>query len=92
MKNTKTAPWQVGKNYFIRTVTHHYTGHLESVGPQELVLSKAAWIADDGKFSKALANETFSEVEMYPASSKVIIGRGSILDAVQIKKLPDTTK
>ena len=31
-------PFEIGKNYFIRTVTHHHTGKLVAVGPQELVL------------------------------------------------------
>jgi hypothetical protein len=48
------SPYQVGKNYFIRTVTHHYTGKLIKVTPKELVLKDAAWIADDGRFMNAL--------------------------------------
>ena len=85
-------PFETGKNYFIRTVTHHYTGHLVAVYPLELVLTKAAWIADDGRLTDALAKETFAEVEMYPADQPVIIGRGSLLDAVQIKVLPVSQK
>jgi hypothetical protein len=89
---TKKGLWNVGKNYFIRTVTHHYTGKLEAVTDKELLLSKAAWIAEDGRFANALASETFSEVEPFPPNSKVIIGRGAILDAVEIKSLPDKQK
>jgi hypothetical protein len=85
-------PYAVGKNYFIRTVTHHYTGTLIAVYPAELVLAKAAWIADDGRLTQALATETFSEVEIYPIDQPVIIGRGSILDAVQIKVIPTSQK
>lgn len=83
--------WKVGKNYFIRTVTHHYTGKLISVAHMELVLEQAAWIADDGRFHEALKNEKFAEVEPYP-DGEVIIGRGAILDAFQIKKLPRVVK
>jgi hypothetical protein len=73
-------PYQVGKNYFIRTVTHHYTGKLVRVTAQELVLEDAAWIADDGRFSKALEDGELNEVEPFPAGD-VIIGRGAVLDA-----------
>lgn len=73
-------PYHVGKNYFIRTVTHHYTGRLVRVLAQELVLEDAAWIADDGRFSKALEEGELNEVEPFPAG-EVIIGRGSIVDA-----------
>ena len=71
--------YQVGKNYFIRTVTHHYTGKLVKVTPKELVLEDAAWIADDGRFMNALKDGTLAEIE--PFMDDVIIGRGSIVDA-----------
>ena len=84
--------FEIGKNYFIRTVTHHYTGKLVSVGEKELVLTQAAWIADDGRFAQAVASGEFNEVEPYPAKAMVIIGRGALLDAVVIPKLPVTQK
>lgn len=84
-------PYQIGSNYFIRTVTHHLTGKLVGVTDKELVISEAAWIADDGKLSDALAKETFNEVEMFP-DRQVIVGRGSLIDAVTITKLPTSTK
>lgn len=91
MKSSSTAPWQIGANYFIRTVTHHYTGRLEAVYQKELVLSEAAWIADDGRFHTALSTGEFNEVE--PFISNVIIGRGSIIDAsIWTHKLPKTQK
>jgi len=34
----REAPYEVGKNYFIRTVTMSYTGKLIWVGEKELVL------------------------------------------------------
>lgn len=77
--------WKIGKNYFIRTVTHHLTGTLLKVTANELVVENAAWIADDGKFSKALATENFNEVEPFP-DGELIIGRGSLIDAFEIKK------
>jgi hypothetical protein len=81
-------PFKIGANYFIRTVTYHYTGKLVEVTPTELVLTDAAWIADDGRLTGALTSCEFSEVEMFPASQQVIIGRGSLVDAVKIEKLP----
>ncbi len=72
-------PWQIGKNYLIRTVTNYFTGRLIHVGHLELVLADAAWIADTGRFSDAVRNGTLNEVEPYPG--EVIVGRGSITDA-----------
>lgn len=72
--------WEVGKNYFIRTVTHHLVGRLEKVTEHELVLSSAAWIADDGRFAEMLRTGSPAEVEPAPEGS-VIVGRGSLIDA-----------
>ena len=86
------SPFEIGKNYFIRTVTHHYTGKLIEVYPTELVLMDAAWIADSGRFANAMKDETFEEVEPFPDGKKVVIGRGSILDASVISKIPRSQK
>lgn len=75
-------PYQIGKNYFIRTVTHHLTGRLVKVTSQELVLVDAAWIADDGRFHEALRDGKFSEIEPFP-DGEVIVGRGSLIDATE---------
>lgn len=78
-------PYQVGKNYFIRTVTHHLTGKLIKVTPKELVLIDAAWIADDGRFMQALKEGKLNEVEPFPEGDEVVVGRGSLIDAVEWK-------
>ena len=85
-------PFEVGANYFIRTVTHHLTGKLVEVYPTELVLIDAAWIADDGKLCQALKTETFNEVEPFPDARRVIVGLGSLIDAQKIEKLPRSEK
>lgn len=85
------GPWEIGENYLIRTVTMIDTGRLVAVTPQELVLEDAAWIADTGRFADAIAKCEFGEIEPFPAG-KVIIGRGSIVDAVKIKTAPRSQK
>jgi hypothetical protein len=67
------------------------TGKLVAVGPQELVLESAAWIADTGRFAGALTSCDFNEVEPFP-EGRVILGRGSVIDAVQIANLPKKQK
>jgi hypothetical protein len=86
-----TAPWEIGKIYLIRTVTMIDTGRLVAVTPQELVLEDAAWIADTGRFAQAVEKAEFGEVEPFPAG-RVIVGRGSIIDAVQITLAPRSQK
>ena len=87
-----SSPFEIGSNYFIRTVTHHLTGKLIEVHPQELVLVDGAWIADDGRLSDALVSESFSEVEPVPDGRRFIVGRSSIIDAQVIRKLPRSQK
>ena len=87
-----TSPWEVGENYLIRTVSMTNTGKLVQVTEHELVLSNAAWIADTGRFADNLISCSFNEVEPFPKDQLVIIGRGSIVDAVQIKTLPTKQK
>ena len=75
--------WQEGKNYFVRTVTHHLLGRLVKVTSQELVLTDCSWIADDGRFNEFMTTGEASEVEPFPDCADVIVGRGSLIDAVR---------
>lgn len=86
-----TSAYRIGANYLIRTVTHIQTGRLVAVTPQELVLEDAAWIADTGRFADALKSCEFNEVEPFP-TGRVIVGRGALIDAVEINKLPREQK
>ena len=90
-KCAQDSPWEIGKNYLIRTVTMIQTGRLVAVTGQELVLEDAAWIADTGRFAEALKTGKFSEVEPFPAG-RVIVGRGAVIDAVQITVTPRDMK
>lgn len=75
-------PYQVGKPYFIRTVTCYYTGHLARVTAGELVLTDAAWVADTGRFSVALATGKLHEVEPFP-DGDVVVPRAGVTDATR---------
>ncbi len=85
--------WEIGANYFIRTVTFHFTGRLKAVTQHELWLEDAAWIADDGRFTQAVESGVFNEVEPYPSGRTVAVGRGSLIDAHKmVKELPRSQK
>ena len=85
-------PYEIGANYQIRTVTFILTGRIVSVGSAEIVITDAAWIADTGRFAAAVSHQTYSEVEPYPDGVEVIVGRGTVIDAVKISKLPRIQK
>jgi len=90
-KCVQDHPWVIGKNYLIRTVTMIQTGRLVAVTSQELVLEDAAWIADTGRFADALKTGKFNEVEPFP-DGQVIVGRGAVVDAIQISATPRSQK
>jgi hypothetical protein len=72
--------YQVGAKLFIRTVTFHYVGLVTFVSDTEIVMENVGWVADSGRFAKALKTGNLNEIEMYPPGS-VSIGRGAIVDS-----------
>lgn len=90
-KQPTENPYVIGKTYLIRTVTMIDTGVVQRVTDKEIVLTDAAWIADTGRFSDAIKNAEFSEVEPFP-DGEVIINRSAVIDAVQITKSPRSQK
>ena len=83
-KTECTDFWVPGKDYFLRTVTHHFTGKYVGFNGYELVFTSVAWIPDDGRFAAAMKSGDFSEVEPFPDGQSVAIGRASLIDATQI--------
>jgi hypothetical protein len=90
---TKTAndtPFEIGKAYFIRTVTFHLTGRVTDIVGNFLLLDDAAWIADSGRFMNALKDGNLNEVEPCGAA---IVNISSITDAFPWKHdLPKAQK
>jgi len=82
---------QVGKNYFIRTFSFHYVGKLVAINENNLILEKASWVADSGRFGEALACGKLSETEKYV--NDVVLFRNSLLDATEWQhELPKVSK
>jgi hypothetical protein len=73
--------YEVGKKYFIRTVTMILCGECTGDYLDVIVLKNASWVADTGRYQQALQSGNFSEVELYPSESEVIVGKGGLIDA-----------
>jgi len=87
------TPYKIGKNYLIRTVTMIYTGKLLEVFDKELIITNACWIAETERWADTCEKGIFKEVEPYPKTAKVIIGKDAILDAFEVSwKLPTEQK
>ncbi|MEE9458276.1 MAG: hypothetical protein V3V84_00770 [Candidatus Bathyarchaeia archaeon] len=77
--------WEIGQNYFYRSVTHSFTGKLVDINELELVFDNVSWISDLGResdsFKDGIEKSEQSEIEPYPADTKVIVGRGALINA-----------
>lgn len=90
-ENSTLIDGLLGTNVFVRTVTFHYTGRLAAADESFLLLEEAAWVADSGRFSTALATGQLSEVEQYPGGC--LVSRGAIVDVSEWSHdLPRVTK
>ena len=85
-------PYEIGRNYFVRTVTHHFVGTLVAVFPQELKFENCSWVPEDGRFTQALEKGELSEVEPYPRGSRPIIGRAALIDCVVVTWAPPSSQ
>lgn len=87
----KNHPYEIGKNYHVRTVTMAIAGTLKAVYEQELVFEKASWVADTGRFNEYLA-DTSKVSENEPFANDVIVGRGAIVDCTEIDSVYSKVK
>jgi hypothetical protein len=87
LKTDHELPFEIGKEYFMRTVTYHLTGRVIDIVGKFLVLEDAAWIADSGRFSQFFTNPNESlEVEPF-GDRNVFVNTDSITDATERKVL-----
>ncbi|MHC4643893.1 MAG: hypothetical protein ACYTBJ_00225 [Planctomycetota bacterium] len=75
--------FEVGKSYFIRTVTHHYLGTVQKICELCIVMDACVWVPDDGRFHKLMQGcwDESSEREPYVRGTPVQVFFGAMLDA-----------
>lgn len=81
----------LGKHVFIRTVTHHYTGCVVSVGSLFMKLNTASWIADDGRLNE-FVRDTSKANEVEPYKNPISVGLYSICEITEVDDLPIEVK
>lgn len=87
----KSLSDMIGRNYFIRTETFHFTGKIKAIIGYFFVLDSCAWIADSGRFSDALEKGNLDEIE--PMGDGVLVNIQSVTDMTPWKHaLPTTQK
>jgi hypothetical protein len=76
VKSVQKHPYTIGDQWIIETATKYYVGDLVAVTESELVLERAAWLADTGRFNEFMKTGVPSELE--PCGT-VIVNRGAIV-------------
>ncbi|MBX3451012.1 MAG: hypothetical protein KF777_15715 [Planctomycetaceae bacterium] len=79
------CPMEVGKSYFIRTLTMNWTGRVAKIVGTFVVLDEAAWIADSDRYSEALAGpiDRLTHTEIEPSPRPVGVNLTSVIDFVE---------
>lgn len=73
-------PFEVGKNYLIRTITMIDVGKVTKIVGNFIIMDNASWIADTGRWYECLKRpDVFIEVE--PFTHPLIVNTQSIIDA-----------
>lgn len=70
---------EIGKNYFVRTVSDHWIGRLVEVGPFTMTLEDAAWIADCGRLSEFMRDGRTSNMEIEPVGTVMVQNGPAVL-------------
>lgn len=86
---------EIGKNYFIRSVTYHYVGKLVQIDEKGIWLEQCSWIADSGRFHDALHHgiDKNSDSEIEPFLSVVYLNGDSVVDMTEyLHQLPKKQK
>jgi hypothetical protein len=82
-----------GKKVFIRTVTHHHVGEFVMVADGFIILTKASWVAVDGRFANTLAKGELEEVEPFPPDLLIPVSIASFIDCCEwLHDLPNKQK
>lgn len=78
-KASSRSPLKVGNTVLIRTVTYHHIGTVVEAGADYVFLEPAVWLANSGRFNKALKTGSLEEAE--PFEDGVEVARTAIVDS-----------
>lgn len=81
----------VGKKVLIRTVVYHWVGLVDSVLGGFVLLKRASWLGDTGRYGTVLRDgwDDYTEIEPVPGDGAALVSVGSVVDCVEwIHDLP----
>jgi hypothetical protein len=64
---------EVGKTYYVRTLSDHWVGRAQRVlGPFCVQLTGAAWVADSGRLSEFVRTGRADDMEIEPVGTLIV--------------------
>lgn len=89
---TNALPFEMGKKYLIRIVTHSWVGKVNEIIGDYVLLEQASWVADTGRLHKAVKGEFDSNAEIEHVGNAGM-NMAAVIDFVQWNcELPTETK
>lgn len=83
-----TTDYEIGKPYNFMTVLGWYKGILTKETAKTFTLEDASWVAESGRFSEyVLDDSNVKEEEPFAPKSKFIIERSSVIGGFQLPKI-----
>lgn len=86
MATKKAALLKKGDKVLIRTVTYFQAGEFVEMRDGFIHLKNASWVADTGRFTQAVAEAKFVEVEIF--AKPVLVNVAAIIDITFLPNLP----
>ncbi|MDE2099482.1 MAG: hypothetical protein KGL39_19680 [Patescibacteria group bacterium] len=83
VKSIQKHPFVIGNQYYFELATKYYVGNVVAVTDKFVIIDRAAWIPDTGRFNEFLATGNPKECE--PCGVPVIIGIGAICTSMPSK-------
>lgn len=85
------SPFEIGKKYFIRTVTLYMVGEVVDIKGNFIIFKSASWIADTGRFADFIKSGEADEVE--PINATYGVATTAVVDFVEWNhSLPNNQK
>jgi len=90
---TVSTKLEVGKSYYVETLSKYYVGVLVEENLSYLVFDEWAWIPDTGRFHETMSRGTVAEAEPAPKGTYLRLFVDVIMNIVDWKhKLPREVK
>ena len=80
VKSIQKHPFVIGGQWYFELATKYYVGTIKAVTDKWIILERAAWVPDTGRFNEFI--QTGNPKELEPVDVPVVISQGAIIAAM----------